>query len=100
MEWVRNLDEKIVVSRNSLSLDVQGTHTPSLIHKLIKIYLCAKKVLFQMMQFLTDAEENTGFVTGIVLYRNLGPILSVQRCAIMSLTHTHTQCPCDTTFVL
>ncbi|KAK2834186.1 hypothetical protein Q7C36_014887 [Tachysurus vachellii] len=48
MEWVRNLDEKIVVSRNALSLDVP------------------------------DAEESTGFVTGIVLYRNLGPILSVQ----------------------
>lgn len=51
------------------------------------------------MQFNADAEESTGFVTGIVLYRNLGPILSVQRCVI---THTniHTQCLCDTVFVL
>ncbi|XP_015458723.3 adhesion G protein-coupled receptor B1 [Astyanax mexicanus] len=48
MEWVRNSEEKIVVSRNALSLDVPG------------------------------AEDSTGFVTGIVLYRNLGPILSLQ----------------------
>ncbi|XP_062844144.1 adhesion G protein-coupled receptor B1-like [Trichomycterus rosablanca] len=53
MEWVRNSDEKIVVSRNALSLDVP------------------------------DAEESTGFVTGIVLYRNLGPILSVQSNSTM-----------------
>lgn len=29
MEWVRNLDEKIVVSRNALSLDVPGIYTHS-----------------------------------------------------------------------
>lgn len=38
MEWVRNLDEKIVVSRNALSLDVPGTHT-FLISKFMNIYL-------------------------------------------------------------
>ncbi|XP_035379713.1 adhesion G protein-coupled receptor B1-like isoform X2 [Electrophorus electricus] len=48
MEWVRNSEEKVIVSRNALSLDVP------------------------------DAEESTGFVTGIVLYRNLGPVLSLQ----------------------
>ncbi|XP_051991715.1 adhesion G protein-coupled receptor B1-like [Xyrauchen texanus] len=48
IDWVRNSEEKITVSRNALSLDVP------------------------------DAEQSTGFVTGIVLYRNLGPILSLQ----------------------
>ncbi|XP_051520030.1 adhesion G protein-coupled receptor B1-like [Myxocyprinus asiaticus] len=48
IDWVRNSEEKITVSRNALSLDVP------------------------------DAELSTGFVTGIVLYRNLGPILSLQ----------------------
>ncbi|XP_050992733.1 adhesion G protein-coupled receptor B1 [Labeo rohita] len=48
IDWVRNSEEKVTVSRNALSLDVP------------------------------DAEQSTGFVTGIVLYRNLGPILSFQ----------------------
>ncbi|XP_051526701.1 adhesion G protein-coupled receptor B1-like [Myxocyprinus asiaticus] len=48
IDWVRNSEEKITVSRKALSLDVP------------------------------DAEQSTGFVTGIVLYRNLGPILSLQ----------------------
>ncbi|XP_067281519.1 adhesion G protein-coupled receptor B1-like [Pseudorasbora parva] len=48
IDWVRSSEEKITVSRNALSLDVP------------------------------DAEQSTGFVTGIVLYRNLGPILSLQ----------------------
>uniref|UniRef100_A0A8C1QWS3 Adhesion G protein-coupled receptor B1b n=1 Tax=Cyprinus carpio TaxID=7962 RepID=A0A8C1QWS3_CYPCA len=48
IDWVRNSEEKVKVSRSALSLDVP------------------------------DAEQSTGFVTGIVLYRNLGPILSFQ----------------------
>ncbi|XP_059403540.1 adhesion G protein-coupled receptor B1-like [Carassius carassius] len=48
IDWVRNSEEKVTVSRSALSLDVP------------------------------DAEQSTGFVTGIVLYRNLGPILSFQ----------------------
>ncbi|XP_030644858.1 adhesion G protein-coupled receptor B1-like [Chanos chanos] len=48
MDWVRNSEEKITVTRSALNLD------------------------------LPEAEESTGFVTGIVLYRNLGPILSLQ----------------------
>uniref|UniRef100_A0A8C1B7X8 Adhesion G protein-coupled receptor B1b n=1 Tax=Cyprinus carpio carpio TaxID=630221 RepID=A0A8C1B7X8_CYPCA len=43
IDWVRNSEEKVKVSRSALSLD-----------------------------------QSTGFVTGIVLYRNLGPILSFQ----------------------
>ncbi|KAF4100973.1 hypothetical protein G5714_019169 [Onychostoma macrolepis] len=48
IDWVRNSEEKVTVSRSALSLDVP------------------------------DAEQSTGFVTGIVLYRNLAPILSFQ----------------------
>ncbi|XP_016317633.1 brain-specific angiogenesis inhibitor 1-like [Sinocyclocheilus anshuiensis] len=48
IDWVRNSEEKVTVSRRALSLDVP------------------------------DAEQSTGFVTGIVLYRNLAPILSFQ----------------------
>uniref|UniRef100_A0A673KMJ6 Brain-specific angiogenesis inhibitor 1-like n=1 Tax=Sinocyclocheilus rhinocerous TaxID=307959 RepID=A0A673KMJ6_9TELE len=43
IDWVRNSEEKVTVSRSALSLD-----------------------------------QSTGFVTGIVLYRNLAPILSFQ----------------------
>lgn len=35
MEWVRNLDEKIVVSRNALSLDVPGIYTHYFYSKLM-----------------------------------------------------------------
>uniref|UniRef100_A0A8C1XGQ4 Adhesion G protein-coupled receptor B1b n=1 Tax=Cyprinus carpio TaxID=7962 RepID=A0A8C1XGQ4_CYPCA len=48
IDWVRNSEEKVTVSRSALSLDVP------------------------------DAEQSTGFVTGIILYRNLAPILSFQ----------------------
>uniref|UniRef100_A0A673FS85 Brain-specific angiogenesis inhibitor 1-like n=1 Tax=Sinocyclocheilus rhinocerous TaxID=307959 RepID=A0A673FS85_9TELE len=44
IDWARNSEEKVTVSRSALSLD-----------------------------------QSTGFVTGIVLYRNLAPILSFQR---------------------
>uniref|UniRef100_A0A8C2JPR0 Adhesion G protein-coupled receptor B1b n=1 Tax=Cyprinus carpio TaxID=7962 RepID=A0A8C2JPR0_CYPCA len=43
IDWVRNSEEKVTVSRSALSLD-----------------------------------QSTGFVTGIILYRNLAPILSFQ----------------------
>ncbi|XP_031442354.1 adhesion G protein-coupled receptor B1-like isoform X2 [Clupea harengus] len=47
-EWVRSSEEKITVSRNALSFDVP------------------------------DEEDTSSFVTGIVLYRNLGVMLSLQ----------------------
>ncbi|XP_051948610.1 adhesion G protein-coupled receptor B1-like [Xyrauchen texanus] len=53
IDWVRNSEEKITVSRKALSLDVP------------------------------DAEQSTGFITGIVLYRNMGPILSLQSNSTM-----------------
>ncbi|XP_048085915.1 LOW QUALITY PROTEIN: adhesion G protein-coupled receptor B1-like [Alosa alosa] len=47
-EWVRNSEEKITVTRNALTFDVP------------------------------DEEDTSSFVTGIVLYRNLGVMLSLQ----------------------
>ncbi|XP_006635755.3 adhesion G protein-coupled receptor B1 isoform X2 [Lepisosteus oculatus] len=49
VEWARNAEDKVIVSRNALSLGKP------------------------------DVDDSSVFVTGIVLYRNLGNILSLQR---------------------
>ncbi len=76
IDWVRNSEEKVTVSRSALSLDVPGTHTHTHTHS-DECLVC--KETNAALNVCVDAEQSTGFVTGIVLYRNLAPILSFQR---------------------
>lgn len=91
LDWVRTSEEKISVSRDALSLDPSGVDP-------YDCYVCSSmffhvglgfcfvscltlqiiKALF-LFVCLWHADGTTAFVTGIVLYRNLGAIISQQR---------------------
>lgn len=77
LDWVRNSEEKISVSRDALSIEHTGKTFTLLIKQ--EIDQCAALWIWVEADILFFPDANDAFVTGIVLYRNLASILSFQR---------------------
>lgn len=77
LDWVRTSEEKISVSRDALSIEQSG--------KIKQAYFFKRPTDIQRNEFKSKhaccifPDGSDAFVTGIVLYRNLGSILSFQR---------------------